>query len=173
MCFILRHRWHRRDEAKKHSLIPKHRTINHQKKKKKSFSCFWYVCISHSAPPLTLQALPQAASWNILIESSTQKQFCLLTFDTVAPRLEMGLAETVWPSEATCNVRWGEIRKLDMADLFFVCLESKPEKAMINSVYITAVFCVYFQIRDSFHHRCPSGRYTCFILPDLILGVRP
>lgn len=57
-------------------------------------------------------------------------------------RLEMDLVKNMRPAEAPWNVRWEKIRKLDLADSFWVCLESKPENTVINSSYITAVFWV-------------------------------
>lgn len=46
----------------------------------------------------------------------------------------MDLVKNMWPAEATWNVKWEKIRKLDLADSFQVS-RAKRREAMINSFY--------------------------------------
>jgi hypothetical protein len=64
-----------------------YQTIIHQREKKSKLSprVFGYLFILHSVPLPTLQALPQAASWNIVIESRAHKQLHFVAFDITDP----------------------------------------------------------------------------------------
>lgn len=63
-----------------------HKKMNREPSSDKQiFSWCWSLRILHSVPLPTPQALSQAASWNTLIESRTQKQLYFVTFDIAGP----------------------------------------------------------------------------------------
>lgn len=114
---------------------------NNKPSKEKNFFLFlvplhfaFYPSSHSSSPPSSCQL--EYFDWQ-------QYRYTITRCDTwySGPRrLEVDLVKNTWPAEATWNVIWGNIRKLNLADSFLVCLESKPDNAMSNSIYITAVF---------------------------------